>query len=137
MGIAALPNTQNEEDYRREHQWDFPQLSCYTSGVVIRQCLSCVPSCVHIRIQELTIRNRSLANVTVFLIVSACPTASGVAAAENGIIKLGVDIPAMTTRVWGSEPGRKIRAHQRPCFIVTPSCVLPSAVFVTGAGLLE
>lgn len=138
MAIGHLPNVLNEEDYRRKHHWQFAEISCCVSSWIhapsgMIYCLSAVPSCVQVRVQEITIRNTAPQNIVVHMGVSATgwpyPTLSP--------RKLSLDVPAQTTRVWSSQPGRVFTALQRICFQITPSTITPSCIFITGAGLEE
>lgn len=145
MAISNLP-TANEEDFRRAHHWQFSEISCCLSAVAhfpsgLIQCLSAVPSGMRLRIRELTIHNMGYHPCVVFLDVSGFGGWVSAGLWRPARTKLRVSVPANTTRVWYSQDGRVFQPGERPCLRVGgevfTSCLTPSCVFITGAGLLE
>jgi hypothetical protein len=75
------------------------------------------------RIREITIRHTGTNNTVVTLKV----------AGVGGAVKLTIDVPAQTTRVWSSQDGRKFVAGEQPA--VQSSDVTGGNTYISAAGV--
>ena len=74
------------------------------------------------RIRELTIRNAGTNNTVVSLLDES-----------GGNIKVSIDVPAQTTRVWSSQDGRAIAATLQP--VIQTSDITGGSTFVSISGV--
>jgi len=112
----------NSEQWLHEKHWESVQVTILSGGSGGQQALgSVVASGKTRRVRELTIRHTGTKNTVVTLLNS------------GGDIKVTVDVPAETTRVWSSQNGRAFAAGEQPA--IQSSDVSGADTKVSAAGV--
>jgi hypothetical protein len=119
MGFGAAAAT--SEEYLHKNHWEASEVTISVAGDAGKQNLgSPVPSGKKRRIREITVRHTGTANTVVSLMVGST-------------VKLTIDVPAQTTRVWSSQDGREFAAGEQPT--VQSSDVTGGSTYVSAAGV--
>ena len=112
----------NPARWLHENHWDCDQVTVAAAGVPGQQNLGgAVVAGLTRRIREITIRHAGTNNTVVTLLIA------------GGTIRLTIDVPAQTTRVWSSEDGRVFTAGQISA--VQTSDITGGSTFVSASGL--
>jgi len=103
--VEDLGTNTNPERWLHENHWDNDaEVQIVAAGIAGAQNLGVpVAAGEQRRIRELTIRNTCPVDVVVYL-----------RAQITGNIKLSLDVPTQTTRVWSSQDGREFGAAEQP-----------------------
>lgn len=110
----------NPEKWLQDYHWDSGQVTIAAAGAGGQQNLG-TPVTAERRIREITIRHAGT-NATVVTLLIA-----------GGAIRLSIDVPAQTTRVWSSQDGRLFSAGEQPA--VQTSDVTGGSTYVSAAGV--
>jgi hypothetical protein len=111
----------NPARWLHENHWDCDQVTVAVAGLPGQQNLGAVVGAgLTRRIREITIRHAGTNNTVVTLLV-------GVA------IRLTIDVPAQTTRVWSSEDGRVFTTAQQVA--VQTSDITGGSTFISASGV--
>ena len=111
----------NPARWLHENHWDCDEVTVAVAGAPGQQNLGvAVAAGLTRRIREITIRHAGTNNTVVTLLVGA-------------VIRLTIDVPAQTTRVWSSEDGRVFTAAQQPA--VQTSDITGGSTFVSASGV--
>jgi hypothetical protein len=111
----------NPARWLHANHWDCDQVTIAVAGALGQQNLGVVVGAgLTRRIREITIRHAGTNNTVVTLLV-------GVA------IRLTIDVPAQTTRVWSSEDGRVFTAAQQVA--VQTSDITGGSTFISASGV--
>jgi len=111
----------NPERWLHENHWESGEVTIAVAGAGGQQNLgAAVGAGVTRRIREITIRHAGTNNTVVTLLV-------GVA------IRLSIDVPAQTTRVWSSQDGREFAAGEQP--VVQTSDVTGGSTYASASGV--
>ena len=112
----------NPEQWLQLYHWESEEVEVDAAGVGGEQNLGAAVGVGKVRrIREITIRHAGTNNTVVTVLLS------------GGATKLTIDVPAQTTRVWGSEDGRSFSAAQQPA--VQTSDVTGGSTYVSAAGV--
>jgi len=112
----------NPERYLHDNHWESNEVTIAAAGAGGQQNLgAAVGAGLTRRIRELTIRHAGTNNTVVTLLVA------------GGAVKVSIDVPAQSTRVWSSQDGRVFTAGQQPA--VQTSDVTGGGAFVSAAGV--
>lgn len=112
----------NPEKYLHDNHWEADEVTIAIAGVPGEQNLGIVvPAGVTRRIRELTIRHAGTNNTIVTLLIS------------GGATKVSIDIPAQSTRVWGSQDGREFDPAEQSA--VQSSDVTGGNTYVSASGI--
>ncbi len=112
----------NPARWLHENHWDCDQVTVAVAGAPGQQNLGVtVVAGLTRRIREITIRHAGTNNTVVTLLIA------------GGAIRLTIDVPAQTTRVWSSEDGRVFTAGQISA--VQTSDIAGGSTFVSASGL--
>jgi len=123
MPSASAGAMPTGEEFLHENHWESGEVEIDTAGAAGQKNLgSVVPTLKTRRIREITIRHTGTNNTVVSLLVDTT-------------VKLSIDVPAQTTRVWSSQDGRSFDAGEQP--IVQSSDVTGGSTFVSAAGVEE
>jgi len=119
--------TPHSERYKHKYHWETPEeVQIIAAGQAGEQNLGSPPSYAdrYVRIKEITIRNSCTSDTVIQLL-----------ARYNGnyVIKLSIDVPANTTRMWESEQGRKFTHGQQP--VVRATTVSGGTIYVSASGI--
>lgn len=114
----------NPERWLHENHWDNDaEVQIIAAGAAGAQNLGAAVAALHRRrIRELTIRSSCTVNTVVYL-----------RALGTTFIKVSLDIPSQTTRVWISQDGREFDAAEQPQ--VYASDVTGGTIYVTAGGV--
>ena len=111
----------NPERWLHENHWESGEVTIAVAGAGGQQNLgAAVGAGVTRRIREITIRHAGSNATVVTLLV-------GVA------VRLSIDVPVQTTRVWSSQDGREFAAGEQPA--CQSSDVTGGSTFVSAAGV--
>ena len=115
----------NPERWLHIHHWETPaEVTIAAAGVPGQQNLGvAVGAGLARRIREITIRHAGTNNTVVTILIAGPPP----------VIKITIDVPAQTTRVWSSQDGRLFNAAEQPA--VQSSDVTGGNTFVSAAGV--
>jgi len=109
------------ERYLHQNHWQSDEVTISVAGAAGQQNLgSAVPAGKTRRIREITVRHAGSNDTVVTVLVGST-------------VKLSLDVPAGTTRVWSSEDGRMFSAGEQP--IVQSSDVTGGNTYVSAAGV--
>ena len=111
----------NPERWLHDHHWEAEQVTIAVAGALGEQNLGTAVATGTRRIREITIRHAGTNNTVVTLLIA------------GGAIKLTIDVPAQTTRVWSSEDGKVFTSGQQPA--VQTSDVTGGSTYVSAAGV--
>jgi len=100
-GISLLTNP---EKWLHDHHWEAEQVTIAVAGAAGEQNLGVAVATGTRRIREITIRHAGTNNTVVTLKV----------AGVGGAVKVTIDVPAQTTRVWSSQDGREFAVGEQP-----------------------
>jgi len=112
----------NPERWLHDNHWEAEEVTINVAGAGGQQNLGAVVGVgLTRRIRELTIRHAGTNNTVVTLLIA------------GGAIKVTIDVPAQTTRVWSSQDGREFAAGEQPT--VQTSDVTGGSTYVSAAGV--
>jgi len=125
--VTAEELSSHSESFKHKYHWETPEeVQIIEAGQAGEKNLGNPPSQAdkYIRIKEITIRNSGSADTVIQLL-----------AKYNGNydVKLSIDVPANTTRMWESEQGRKFTYGQQP--VVRATVVSGGTIFVSASGV--
>jgi hypothetical protein len=115
----------NPEIWLHANHWESPaEVTINAVGAGGEQGLGvAVPAGLTRRVREITIRHAGSNNTVVTLKV----------AGVGGAVKVTIDVPAQTTRVWSSEDGREFAEGEQPA--VQTSDVTGGSTYVSASGV--
>jgi len=114
----------NPERWLHDNHWESDEIPIIAAGALGEQNLGvAVPVAMARRIREITIRHAGSNNTVVTLKV----------AGVGGAVKVTIDVPAQTTRVWSSQDGREFAAGEQSA--VQSSDVTGGNTFVSAGGV--
>jgi len=120
--VEDLGTHTNPETWLHENHWDCNEITINVAGAGGQQNLGvAVAAGMRRRIREITIRHAGTNNTVVTLLIA------------GGAIRLTIDVPAQTTRVWSSEDGRDFEVAEQPA--VQSSDVTGGNTYVSAAGV--
>jgi len=124
--VTEAELTAHPESYKHKYHWETPkEVEIVTAGQAGEQNFGSPPSLAdhYVRIKEMTIRNSGSVDTVVQLL-----------AKYNGNydVKVSIDVPANTTRMWESEQGRKFTYGQQP---VVRATAVGGTIYVSGSGI--
>jgi len=124
--VTEAELTAHGERYKHVYHWETPEeVQIITAGKTGEQNFGTPPSQVdrYVRIKEITIRNAGSVDTVIQLL-----------AKYNGnyTVKLSIDVPANTTRMWESEQGRKFTYGQQPIVRASP---VGGTIYLSGSGI--
>lgn len=111
----------NPEKWMHDHHWEAEEVTCVLGSTNVLLGIV-VPVGVTRRIREITIRHAGTNNTVVVLLVNG-----------TARMKIMIDVPAQTTRVWSSEDGRLFVAGEQPAVYSTD--VTGGSTFVSCSGV--
>lgn len=122
--VEDLGTHTNPERWLHDKHWEpDAEITIAAAGAGGEQDVGgAVPAGETRRIREITIRHAGTNNTVVSLLD-----------ASGGNIKLSIDVPAQTTRVWSSEDGRLIGTGLQP--VIQTSDVTGGSTYVSVAGV--
>jgi len=124
--VTEAELTAHPESYKHKYHWETPEeVQIITAGQAGEQNFGSPPSQAdhYIRIKEITIRNAGSVDTVIQLLAKYD---------GNYIVKLSIDVPANTTRMWESEQGRKFTYGQQPIVRASP---VGGTIYLTGSGI--
>jgi len=124
--VTEAELTPHPESYRHKYHWETSEeVQIITAGQAGEQNFGSPPSLAdrYVRIKEITIRNSGSVDTVIQLL-----------AKYNGNydVKLSIDVPANTTRMWESEQGRKFTYGQQP---IVRATAVGSTIYLSGSGI--
>lgn len=112
---------ETDEAYLHRNHWESGEVTIAVAGAPGQQNLGGpAPPTMTRRIKEITIRHAGSNNTVVTLLVGA-------------VVRLSIDVPAQTTRVWSSQDGQLFTAGQQP--VCQTSDVTGGSTFVSASGV--
>lgn len=120
--VEDLGTHTNPEKWLHDNHWEADEVTIAVAGAPGEQNLGGpVPAGVTRRIRELTIRHAGTNNTVVTLLIS------------GGAIKVSIDVPAQTIRVWSSQDGREFGPGEQPA--VQTSDVTGGSTYISAVGV--
>ena len=121
--VEDLGTNTNPERWLHENHWESPAEVTIAAAGAEQNLGAAVPAGLTRRIRELTIRHAGTNNTVVTLKV----------AGVGGAVKVTIDVPAQTTRVWSSQDGREFAAAEQPT--VQTSDITGGSTYVSASGV--
>jgi len=124
--VTEAELTAHPESYKHKYHWETSsEVEIVQAGQAGERNFGSAPSHAdhYIRIKELTVRNSGASDTVIQLL-----------AKYNGNydLKLSIDVPANTTRMWESEQGREFTYGQQP---IVRATVVGNTIYISGSGI--
>jgi hypothetical protein len=120
--VEDLGTNTNPERWLHENHWEANEVTINAAGAGGQQNLGgVVPAGMVRRIREITIRHAGTNNTVVTLLIA------------GGAIKVTIDVPAQTTRVWSSQDGREFAPGEQSA--VQSADVTGGNTYVSASGV--
>jgi len=125
--VTSSELTPHLESYRHKYHWETEEeVEITAAGASGEQSLGeAAPQAdTYIRVRELTVRNSGNVDTVVQLLAKQDSTYH---------VKLSIDVPSGTTRMWESGQGRKFSYGQQPVVRASP---VGGTIYVSGSGVI-
>jgi len=124
--MSRYQDIAHSETFKHRYHWETPEeVEIIAAGQAGEKNLGSPPSMREnvLRIKEVTVRNSGGSDTVLILLAKKN---------VNYNVKLSIDVPANTTRMWESEQGRKFTYGQQP---VVRATVVGNTIYVSASGI--